>query len=265
MSSRGPPRGRYTSQGVAPPSRCSARGPTGTGRTQSHSLRSSPSCHRSEDVEQRSCLAGPEVPKHQAKRRSRCSAGLREQAANDPSRAREPPPLPRVLTGLENQATGRTRPVAEENGRRSMTDDAALGEVIVRAQESGTAGRRQRSRCSCTANGSLVHRELCESADAAADVVAYWRELEGVECVVDDLAARHRPVQILEPEGEETTPTAYIPAAYRLRVRGLSAHPRSITPTPSCARSRRGPSTRSARAPSLRRRRHEGRGRASAR
>lgn len=48
--------------------------------------------------------------------------------------------------------------------------------------------------------GELVHRELCESAEAAADVVDTWSEVEGVECVVDDLATKHRPGQILEPD-----------------------------------------------------------------
>lgn len=64
-------------------------------------------------------------------------------------------------------------------------------------------------------DGSLVDRELCGRADAAADVVAYWRELEGVECVVDDLAVRRRPGQILEPRRggpTSTTPTRGLPA-----------------------------------------------------
>ncbi len=55
-------------------------------------------------------------------------------------------------------------------------------------------------------HGELVHRELCESAEVAADVVERWGELDGVECFVDDLAVRHRPGQILEPESEESFP-----------------------------------------------------------
>jgi hypothetical protein len=38
-------------------------------------------------------------------------------------------------------------------------------------------------------HGAEVHRELCESATAAAEVVEQWSELDDVECTVDDLAA----------------------------------------------------------------------------
>jgi hypothetical protein len=49
-------------------------------------------------------------------------------------------------------------------------------------------------------DGAEIHREACESEAAAADVVERWREVEGVECVIDDLATHHRAGQILEPE-----------------------------------------------------------------
>jgi hypothetical protein len=52
-------------------------------------------------------------------------------------------------------------------------------------------------------HGEQVHRELCESADAANDVVAEWVELDGVECVVDDLAVKHDVGEILEPDADE--------------------------------------------------------------
>jgi hypothetical protein len=53
-------------------------------------------------------------------------------------------------------------------------------------------------------DGTMIHRELCESTEAAADIVELWSEVEGVECVVDDLSVEHRTGQILEP-GEEST------------------------------------------------------------
>jgi hypothetical protein len=52
-------------------------------------------------------------------------------------------------------------------------------------------------------HGALVHRELCESKAAAADLIEEWGELDGVECLVDDLAVKHRPGEILEPDDEE--------------------------------------------------------------
>ena len=52
-------------------------------------------------------------------------------------------------------------------------------------------------------NGTEVHRELCETADAASDVVAEWAELEGVERIVDDLAVKHHMGEILEPVPDE--------------------------------------------------------------
>jgi hypothetical protein len=49
-------------------------------------------------------------------------------------------------------------------------------------------------------HGKVVHRELCESEEAAADVVDEWSELDGVECIVDDLGVQHVAGEILEPE-----------------------------------------------------------------
>jgi hypothetical protein len=48
--------------------------------------------------------------------------------------------------------------------------------------------------------GELVNRQLCESAEQAAALVAVWEEAEGVECEVDDLSTHHRPGDLLEPE-----------------------------------------------------------------
>jgi hypothetical protein len=64
-------------------------------------------------------------------------------------------------------------------------------------------------------HGRLAHRELCETAEAAEDVVERWAEVEGMECVVDDLATRHRSGQILEPDEERATDEEYprIPAS----------------------------------------------------
>ena len=50
--------------------------------------------------------------------------------------------------------------------------------------------------------GKLVERALCETEEEAADVVAAWEELEGLECVVDDLSAETHDVDSLEPERE---------------------------------------------------------------
>jgi hypothetical protein len=53
-------------------------------------------------------------------------------------------------------------------------------------------------------DGALIHRELCESAEAASDTVDEWEEEEGVECVVEDLGVTHVAGQILEPEPDIT-------------------------------------------------------------
>ena len=58
-------------------------------------------------------------------------------------------------------------------------------------------------------HGDEVHRELCESAEAAALVVEEWGEQDGVQCQVDDLSVHHRPGQILEPEPAEFDDAEY--------------------------------------------------------
>ena len=55
-------------------------------------------------------------------------------------------------------------------------------------------------------HGELAAQVLCESADEAADVVAQWDDLEGVECVLEDLAARHAATEVLAAEPEDTIP-----------------------------------------------------------
>lgn len=46
----------------------------------------------------------------------------------------------------------------------------------------------------------LLVRELCESEDEVAAVVAQWSELEGLLVLVDNLSATHGPDDILAPE-----------------------------------------------------------------
>jgi hypothetical protein len=48
-------------------------------------------------------------------------------------------------------------------------------------------------------DGQLIHRELCESESEAAAVVDRWKEVDGTEFQVDDLAVHHGPTDILEP------------------------------------------------------------------
>jgi hypothetical protein len=60
-------------------------------------------------------------------------------------------------------------------------------------------------------DGAEVHRELCETVDAAAVVIERWSELEGVECVVDDISAHHEPGEIPEPEPETIDSEAAYP------------------------------------------------------
>jgi hypothetical protein len=58
-------------------------------------------------------------------------------------------------------------------------------------------------------HGELTHRQLCESVEEAAAVVDTWRELEGVECEVDDLSVKHRPDEILDPSLAEPLDEEY--------------------------------------------------------
>jgi hypothetical protein len=48
-------------------------------------------------------------------------------------------------------------------------------------------------------DGDVIHRELCESELDAETVVDRWKEVDGTEFQVDDLAVHHRPSDILEP------------------------------------------------------------------
>lgn len=58
-------------------------------------------------------------------------------------------------------------------------------------------------------DGELVHRQLCESVDEAAEVVDQWSEQEEITFEVDDLSARHRQGEILEPELAEGAAEEY--------------------------------------------------------
>lgn len=48
-------------------------------------------------------------------------------------------------------------------------------------------------------HGKLVATELCESEDAAADLLQEWEEQPGVVCEIDDLSVAHAAGEILEP------------------------------------------------------------------
>jgi hypothetical protein len=58
-------------------------------------------------------------------------------------------------------------------------------------------------------HGAEIHREACESEEAATDIVDRWSEIDGVTCTVDDLSIQHRAGQILEPEPEEPVEENY--------------------------------------------------------
>jgi hypothetical protein len=47
-------------------------------------------------------------------------------------------------------------------------------------------------------DGTVIHRELCESEDEAAMIVATWDEMPGVRCVVSDLSEAERGPEDLE-------------------------------------------------------------------
>jgi hypothetical protein len=51
--------------------------------------------------------------------------------------------------------------------------------------------------------GRLAAQIACESADEATDVVAQWDDVEGVECVLVDLAVHHDSFDVLAPEPED--------------------------------------------------------------
>jgi uncharacterized Zn finger protein len=48
-------------------------------------------------------------------------------------------------------------------------------------------------------DGEVIHRELCETDVDAEAVVEQWKEVDGTEFQVDDLAVHHRPTDVLEP------------------------------------------------------------------
>ena len=52
-------------------------------------------------------------------------------------------------------------------------------------------------------HGRLVGRVLCESAEEAADVAAQYEDADGIVCEIEDLAARHGPLDIRAPEPED--------------------------------------------------------------
>ena len=55
-------------------------------------------------------------------------------------------------------------------------------------------------------HGELVAQVPCESTGEAADVVAQWEDVEGVECELEDLATHHRALDVLAPEPEDLVP-----------------------------------------------------------
>ena len=52
-------------------------------------------------------------------------------------------------------------------------------------------------------HGRLVAETPCESLDEAADIAAQWDDVEGAQCVVEDLGAHHAPSDVLAPEPED--------------------------------------------------------------
>ena len=55
----------------------------------------------------------------------------------------------------------------------------------------------------------LIETQLCESDEAAAEVVEKWSEVDDVTCLVDDLSYHHKPGDVLEPEPAEPTDEDY--------------------------------------------------------
>jgi hypothetical protein len=70
-----------------------------------------------------------------------------------------------------------------------MSDDTSFGEPDATRTVEVTVYR----------DGEVIHRELCESELDAGAVVERWKEVDGTEFQVDDLAVHHRPTDILEP------------------------------------------------------------------
>jgi hypothetical protein len=69
--------------------------------------------------------------------------------------------------------------------------------------------------------GEVIHRELCESEEQAALVVARWAEVDGVEWEVGDLV-EHTPIEgVLEPEPAEIRDADY-PEVLESEPRGWS-------------------------------------------
>lgn len=58
-------------------------------------------------------------------------------------------------------------------------------------------------------HGRLVASELCETEEAAADLLREWEEQPGVVCEVDDLSIRHAEGEILEPAPSELVEEPY--------------------------------------------------------
>jgi hypothetical protein len=55
-------------------------------------------------------------------------------------------------------------------------------------------------------DGRLVAQLLCESADEAADAIAQWDDLEGIEYDMEDLAATHDASDVRASETEDLIP-----------------------------------------------------------
>jgi hypothetical protein len=53
------------------------------------------------------------------------------------------------------------------------------------------------------AEGTLTVQIPCESADAAALIVAEWESRPGIECEIEDLSVRHGGDDVLAPEPED--------------------------------------------------------------
>lgn len=54
-------------------------------------------------------------------------------------------------------------------------------------------------------HGRRVAQVLCESAEDAADAVAQWDDVDGIECEVEDLATGHGVADVRAPEPDDLT------------------------------------------------------------